>query len=75
MPEFGLGAGNDAAGLLASSAADVWPAVRPKAFRSRKPPRLTWIQQIRKSEAKALKTLDQEMLPFPTARWVPSESW
>lgn len=60
----GAGAGNDAAGLLALAATSAWLAVHPKVFRSRETARLTLIQEIRKSEAKALKTPDWEMSLF-----------
>ncbi|KNB53493.1 hypothetical protein [Streptomyces caatingaensis] len=60
--EFSPTAGDEAPGLLAFAATAAWLCVHPKVHRSRESARLALIQEIRESEAKALKTPDREMI-------------
>ncbi|MEU2868653.1 hypothetical protein ABZ769_05530 [Streptomyces olivoreticuli] len=60
--EFDPTSGDGAPGLVAFTAAAAWLAIHPKVHRSRESARLSLIQEIRESEAKALRTSDREMI-------------
>lgn len=60
--EFNPTSGDGAPGLVAFTAAAAWLAIHPKVHRSRESARLSLIQEIRESEAKALRTPDREMI-------------